>query len=107
MEKLAMRIWVADIESALDKKLTKWKKESKIENGEAIQLSWQFEQTHFILDIFWENHKETAQLQYLGPRVSQRFNWHGLNDRTYNKIIDRVGNLAQITMHPPVDSTDG
>jgi len=106
MDKFQMREWIASIESAIDRKLAKWKKCQRIENGEAIQLGWQFEQTHFILDVFWEDQKETVQLNFFGPRVNQRFNWHGLDDKTFNKIVDRVGNLAQVTMHPPVDPTD-
>ncbi len=98
-----MRDWIASLEEACDAKLKKWKKEGKIENGEAIQMRWQFEQSHIILDIFWEDRKETIHFQYISPRASHRFEWHGLNERSFNKVMDRVGNLAQVTMYPPVD----
>lgn len=98
-----MRDWIANVEKYVDEKLKKWEKGNKIENGEAVHLRWQFEQTHIIIDIFWPNNKERVHFQYIGPRVSNRWEWDDLNDRTLNKIIDRVGNLAQITMHPPDD----
>ncbi len=102
MNKLDMRQWVLALEIAVDNKLKKWKKESRIENGEVTQVEWQFEQTHLILDIFWHDHEETVVLQYFAPRAKHDFTWHGLNDKTYDKVMDRVGNLAQITMHPPI-----
>lgn len=101
-----MRDWVATLELAVDNKLKKWKKDPKIENGEAIQLRWQFEQTHFVINIFWEDQKEAIHLDYFNPRVSHRYAWHGLILRTFTKVMDRVGNLAQITMCPPIDPTD-
>lgn len=106
MDKHAMRDWVATLEEMIDNKLKKWRKENKIENGEVVQLRWQFEQTHFHLDIFWEDRKETVHLQYFSPRVDHSFRWHDLNDKTIDRIMDRVGNLAQITQNPPLDPTD-
>ena len=106
MDKIDMREWVTTLENFLDSKLRKWKKEPRVENGESIQLRWTWLQTHFHLDIFWENEKETVNLQYLSPRGNHSFLWHGLNDKTIGKICDRVGNLAQITIHPPLDPTD-
>lgn len=106
MDKLAMREWVASLEHHIDVRLKKWKKEPRIENGEAVQLRWQFEQTHVLLDIFWEDKHENAHLQYLSPRIDHSFRWHGLDGRTLNKIMDRIGNLAQVTMHPPIDPSD-
>lgn len=100
-----MRDWVCSLEEVLDKKLKKWKKENKIENGEAVHLRWQYEQTHVQIDIFWEDKKETVSLKYLSPRANHDFLWHGLDEKTLNKVMDRVGNLAQITMHPPIDPT--
>jgi hypothetical protein len=106
MDKFDMRDWVSSVERAVDQKLSKWKKQNPIENGEAVQLRWQWEQTHFQLDIFWENGRETVNLMYSSPRVSHTFHWHGLDDKTFNKIMDRIGNLAQVTMHPPIDFMD-
>ncbi len=106
MEKFAMREWVCALEGVLDNKLRKWLKSSRIENGEVVQLKYQFEQTHIILDIFWHDEEETASLVYSGPRAKHQFVWHGLTDRTFNKVMDRVGNLAQLTMTPPIDPLD-
>jgi hypothetical protein len=102
MEKIDMRNWVSSLESVIDNKLRKWRKENKIENGEVVQLRWQFEQSHIHLDIFWHDKAEIAHLQFFSPRTDHSFRWHDLNDVTFNRIMDRVGNLAQITMHPPV-----
>lgn len=106
MNKIEMREWVAALEGFLDNKLKKWRKGSRIENGEAVQLHWQYEQTHFHLDIFWEDKKETVRLRYISPRVEHSYHWHGLDDKTIDKITDRVGNLAQVTMHPPISPLD-
>ncbi len=103
MDKITMREWVGSLEGFIDKKLQKWRKENKIENGEAVQLRWQWEQTHFQLDIFWEDKKESVTLQFLSPRVSHTYQWHSLDDKTFNKILDRVGNLAQSAMYPPIE----
>ena len=104
MDKMQMREWLATVEGAIDKKLKKWSKGSKIENGEAVQFNWQFEQTHFIIDVFWEDGQETVKLHYLGPRVHQQFTWHGLNAVTFDKIMDRVGNLAMLNAYPAFDA---
>lgn len=101
-----MREWVASLEGIVDNKLRKWRKENPIENGEAVHLRWQFEQTHIQIDIFWEDRKETVMLKLIGPRSSHDFMWHGLDDKTFNKVMDRVGNLAQVVMYPPVDHMD-
>lgn len=101
MEKHTMREWVASLEEIVDNKLKLWKKESRMENGEVVQIEWQFEMTHVILDIFWHDNQELINLQYLDPRSKHNFTWHGLTDATFNKIMDRVGNLAQITLYPP------
>lgn len=101
-----MRDWVASLEEVVDNKLKKWLKFPKHENGDAVQLRWQFEQTHFHMDIFWEDHKELIVLQYVSPRVDHAFRWHGLNDATFNKIVDRVGNLAVAAMYPMKDPED-
>lgn len=101
-----MREWVAALEEIVDHKLSKWKKENKIENGECVQLRWQFEQHHIQLDIFWQDAKETVVLKCFGPRAGHDFLWHGLNNSTFNKVMDRVGNLAQMVMHPAIDPDD-
>lgn len=103
MKKYDIREWIALLEAAVDKKLEKWKKEQKIENGEAVQLRWQFEQSHIMIDVFGDDNKEAIHFQYSSPRVSHRFEWDGLTDKTFNRVMDRVGNLAQITMHPVID----
>lgn len=101
-----MREWVALLESEIDGRLTKWKKESRIENGEAVQVEWQFSQTHIIIDIFWEDGKEAVFLHYIAPRAAHKYSWHGLNSQTANRVMDRVGNLAQHTMYPIIEPED-
>lgn len=103
MEKHDMREWVASLEEMIDNKLKKWRKENKIENGEAVHLRWQWEQTHMQIDVFWEDSKETLTLEYMSPRSSHSYMWHGLDDKTFNRVQDRIGNLAQNAMHPPID----
>lgn len=98
-----MRLWVSRIEEYVDQKLKRFKKGDRIENGEVVTLSWQYLQTTFTLEIFWEDHVETVRLIYNSPRNSQDFLWHGLNNKTVNRIVDRVGNLAQHTLAPPIE----
>ena len=97
-----MREWVTSLEGMLDNKLKNWDKHRKWENGEAIHLMWQWEQTIIKLDVFWEDAKEVIRLKLISPRSFYDFMWDGLNDRTFNKIQDRVGNLAMAIMHPPL-----
>lgn len=106
MDKIDMREWVASLEEVIDHKLQKWKKSNRMENGEAVQLRWQWEQTHMSLNIFWEDQKEMVNLEYASPRISHSYQWHGLDNKTFNRVMDRVGNLAQVTMTPPIDPMD-
>lgn len=103
MQKFDMREWVCSLEEIIDNKLNKWRKVPKVENGESVQLAWQWEQARFSLNVFWEDHKETICLEYTSPRTDHSYRWHGLSDATFNKVVDRVGNLAQVAMHPPID----
>jgi len=103
MEKIEMRQWVSALEDVIDNQLRKWKKESRIENGEAVQIEWQFSQSHIIIDIFWETGKEAVHLQFHSPRSSIRYEWNGLTDKTFNLIMDRVAHLAQRVMYPLED----
>jgi hypothetical protein len=106
MHKVDMREWVLALEEMIDHKLKKWRKDTKIENGEVVHLRWQFEQTHFHVDVFWESGNELVALKFLSPRVIQTFHWHGLNSKTFNRITDRIGNLAQAVHSPPIDPDD-
>lgn len=101
-----MRDWVASLEGVIDGKLNKWHKIPKMENGEAVQIGWKWNQTLLSINIFWEQNKETVVLSYTSPRIDHDYRWHGLTDTTLSKITDRVGNLAQVTMHPPIDPMD-
>lgn len=104
MDKISMREWVATLEGTIDTRLNKlWKKESRIENGEAVQIEWQFEQTHIMIDIFWIDDAESVILKYLSPRTSHQFMWNGLNNRTVDRIMDRVAHLVMRTMYPPLE----
>lgn len=100
MDKLQMRDWIASLEQVVDNKLKRWKKENKIENGESVQMRWQYQHTHVHLDVFWEDQKEFVSLHYISPRATHAFRWHGLKDETFNNVMDRIGNLAQVTMYP-------
>jgi hypothetical protein len=106
MQKSEMRAWLIALEGMLDNKLKKWDKQRKWENGEAVHLMWQWEQTIIKMDVFWEDKKEVVRLKYISPRVDHDFMWDGLTDKTFNKIQDRVGNLAMATMHPVIDPLD-
>lgn len=99
-----MREWVISLEEMLTNKLKKWDKHRKWENGEAVHLLWQWEQTLIKLDIFWEDGKETIRLKFISPRGDHDFMWHGLSDKTFNNVQDRVGNLAMAIMHPALDA---
>lgn len=100
MDRHGFKEWVVTLEAAIDKRLAKWLKGNTIENGEAVHFGWQFEQTHMLLDIFWEDGKEAVHFTYINPRTTQRFEWHKLDKHVIDRIMDRVGNLAQATMHP-------
>lgn len=106
MQKFDMRDWVATLEEMVDLKLMKWRKIPKVENGEAVQLAWQWEQTRLSLNVFWEDGKEMATLSYTSPRTDHGFRLHGLNNRTFNRLQDRIGNLAMSAMHPSIDPED-
>jgi hypothetical protein len=64
-----------------------------------VHLSWQFEQTLMIVDIFWEDGDEGVNLQVLHPRHRHQFEWSGLTPETIDHVCDRVGNLAQVIMY--------
>lgn len=100
MDKIGMREWVASLEEIIDNKLKKWRKVPKVENGESVQLAWQWEQTRLSLNVFWEDHKEGVNLSYTSPRTDHSYRWNGLTDGTFNRIMDRAGNLAQVAMYP-------
>ena len=99
MEKIEMREWVASLEGVVDNKLCKWKKHDKLENGEAVKLEWQFELTHMFLYIFWQDNKEMVKFRYVSPRIEHAHDWPGLDDRTFNNVMDRAGNYAQMAMY--------
>lgn len=103
MQKINMREWVALLEEMIDNKLKKWRKIPKVENGEAIQLAWQWEQTRMGMNIFWEDHQEQVVFFYMSPRADHFYRWSSLDTKTFNKVMDRIGNLAQMTMYPISD----
>lgn len=106
MEKATMREWVISLEDMVTHKLKLWDKQRKWENGEAVHLMWQWEQTIIKLDVFWEDHKEAVRLKFISPREDHDFMYAGLSDKTFNKVQDRVGNLAMRAEHPPLDPSD-
>jgi hypothetical protein len=96
MDKLSMRLYIADLETRIDMALKKWQKIPKDENGETAQCRWHYEQAHITLDIFWHDKKERVRLYCTHPRKSTTNEWDGLTDETANNVIDRIGNFAQI-----------
>ncbi len=106
MDKASMREWVISLETMVGNKLSKWDKHRKWENGEAVHLMWQWEGTITKLDIFWEDAKEVVRLKFMGPREDHDFMYDGLTDKTFNKVQDRIGNLAMSVMHPAIDPLD-
>lgn len=101
-----MRDWVTSIEEVIDNKLKKWRKVPKVENGEAVQLAWQWEQVRLSINIFWEDQKEMVVLSYCSPRTDHTYRWHGLSDGTFNNVMDRTGNLAQTAMYPTINALE-
>jgi len=95
VEKLEMRIYVSELETRVDRALHKWKKASKIENGEVVQIIWQFEQAHVTLDVFWHDGAEHVELETKWPKMRAEFEWTGLTVDTADRVMDRVGNFAQ------------
>lgn len=98
MEKLAMRVYLADLETRIDVALQKWKKHDPIQNGEVAQIEWQFEQSRILLDVFWHDDNEHVNLQCISPRMHWKHEWQGLTKGTAAYVMDRVGNFAQIIM---------
>jgi len=96
MTKLEMREYVAELETRIDLRLKKWKKESRIENGEAVQVEWQYEQSHIILDFFWHDGEERMNLYCISPRNQRRGGWDNISKKTETAIMDIIGNFAQI-----------
>lgn len=106
MDKVTMRDWLASLEAMVDKKLVKWDKHRKWENGENVHFLWQWEQVLIKLDVFWEDGKETVRLRFIGPRGGQDFMWHGLINKTYRNVEHHVAHWAMLVFHPPIDPED-
>ena len=73
MNKTDMREWISSLEEIIDNKLTKWRKIPKVENGEAVQFAWQWDQTRIAMIVFWEDHKEIVLLLYTSPRTDHSY----------------------------------
>jgi|SRR5882724_4410129 len=99
MTKVDMREYVANLEECIDRSLKLWKKLVNIENGEVVHLSWQFEQTILIIDVFWKDGDEGINLQILHPRQRYQYEWTGLTPVSLDNLVDRVGNIAQKIMY--------
>lgn len=76
-----------------------WKKIDHIENGEVVRLSWEFELSFMIIDVFWHDGDEGVNLQISHPRHRHQFEWTGLTETTIDNLMDRVGNIAQTIMY--------
>lgn len=102
MDKLSMREYIAELETRIDGMLRRWKKESRIENGEAVQIEWQFEQSHIIMNVFWHDKREGINIYCLNPHLQTREGkWKGLDKRSEKSVMDMIGNFAQIVMSMP------
>lgn len=98
MTKLEMREYLADLETRIDAILKKWKKIARIENGEVVQMEWQFEQVRIMLDVFWLDTDEAIELDCRSPRIRWDHRWKGLTQETATRVMDRIGNFAQIVL---------
>lgn len=99
MDKLSMREYLATLETRIEDGL-KWKRESRIENGSVVQLEWQFEQSHIIMDVFWHDGKERINVYCFNPHLPiRKGSWKGLNDETSRMVMNISFNFAQIVMH--------
>lgn len=99
MTKLDMREYTAKLDEMVSHSLKLWKKLTHIENGEAVSIVWQFEQALIVIDIFWKDGGEGIHLLVNSPRHSHKFTWTGLTEDTLDRLIDRIGNLAQMLMY--------
>lgn len=72
MEKYAARDYVSEIEERLAITLRRWKALPKILNGRIIQLNYQFEQSHIIVNIWWQDGHEIIILYMIDPYVMDK-----------------------------------
>lgn len=91
-----MRNFIAQLENSIEKALKKWKMASRIEDGPVVQLEYQFEQAHIVIDIFWNDTEERINIECRDPRMTRKDQLKGLTPETIKVIMDRVGNFAQI-----------
>lgn len=103
MQKGEARAWIISLEEMVGKKLKKWDKQRKWENGEVIHIMWQWEHTIIKMDIFWEDKKETIKLLCVGPRENHEYIYHSLTTKSLRQLEDRIGNLAMLIFHPPIE----
>ena len=96
MDKQTMREYVAAAETRIDDRLNKWKKISRIENGDVVQIEWQFEQSRIMLNIFWYDADEHVSITCSSPSITWQHTWNNLDPMTMTKVMDRIGNFAQI-----------
>lgn len=106
VNKPSVEEWVSSLEEMIDNKLRRWVKEPRLDTDDVIQYAWRWKHSRMILNVFWRDGGEGVCLQYASPRVSHEYRWHGLVNQTFNRVMDRVGNLAQTTMYPPIEPRD-
>ena len=99
MNKIAMREYLADLEARIDEKLKKWKKD-KIENGEVVHLTYQFESSHIMIDVFWHDEDEFIEVECkLAKSTHKDYEFDGLTPETIERVIDRIGNFSMVAMN--------
>lgn len=97
MEKLAARDYVIELEERLAKTLRRWKQLPKILNGRIIQLNYQFEQSHIIVNVWWHDDAESVILYLIDPFLldSPREEIPKLTVETITQTIHVLAHFAQ------------
>ena len=93
---------MSDLEDRIDKSLKKWKKFTRIEDKNLAQFEWQFGLARVIVDCFWGTN-ERIKLECHCSRIDWKHEWDGLTGKTAQKVMDRIGNFAQIVASTPDD----
>lgn len=91
-----MREFIGRLEDTIERSLKKWKQSSRIEDGPVVQIEYQFEQAHVVVDVFWRDSEERLNIECRDPRTTRKDQLKGLNSDTLRIVQDRLGNFAQI-----------
>lgn len=104
MNKVDIKDWVASLEAMIDKKLAKWDKHRRWENGgDPIHFMWQWEHVIIKLDVFVMECQQGIRLRYIGPCIYEDQVLHGLTKKTFRQAEHYAAHWDILTMHPPID----